>query len=363
MSALRGAVIAWPLLFAAVAAAQPPARGAAKTRPAAPAAVPKDLLDRMEKLLVADSGVPPTADARRKAMKAFLAFGEQIEAKYPHAPNVHEVRLRMFQAATWLARQSRNTYYARKMVAIARRIMASPNAPPAARVEADRVLIIEKLDPARGGSTANAEAEIRALARRYDNTPAAGAAAMYAAMIAGHLGLAGLQGRFLDRLEKDHLDRPGVLRYLVHTGRRPPFRASLPRLDGKRLRLGQDLLGKVVVLLFWAAESKACAAHVPKWNDFHRKYHPRGVSIVAVSLDKDRSVLKRFVDARAPGWIHTFSGLGHRDPTAVRCGVRGIPALWVIGRDGKVLSANARGDLARIVDRALATGPPAKKGK
>ncbi len=61
----------------------------------------------------------------------------------------------------------------------------------------------------------------------------------------------------------------------------------------------------------------------------------------------------KFVKSRKMNWIHTFSGKGWNDPTATAFGVRGIPSIWVIGKDGKVVSSNARRDLEGTIEKAL----------
>ena len=52
-------------------------------------------------------------------------------------------------------------------------------------------------------------------------------------------------------------------------------------------------------------------------------------------------------------WIHTYSGKYWSDPTAKKYGIRGIPSIWVIGRDGKVVSNNARSNLEATIEKAL----------
>ncbi len=55
--------------------------------------------------------------------------------------------------------------------------------------------------------------------------------------------------------------------------------------------------------------------------------------------------------------IHTFSGRAWEDPTARKYGIRSIPALWVVGKDGKIANTGARGRLERVLDKALAPAP------
>ena len=53
-------------------------------------------------------------------------------------------------------------------------------------------------------------------------------------------------------------------------------------------------------------------------------------------------------------WTHSYSGEYWDDPTAKEYMVRGIPAIWVIGKDGKIISDEARGNLGETIDKARA---------
>ena len=88
----------------------------------------------------------------------------------------------------------------------------------------------------------------------------------------------------------------------------------------------------------------------------YARYKDKGVEFVGISLDKDgdKTKVAEFVKQRQMGWVHTFSGQGWGDPTARKYGVSAIPAIWVIGKDGKVVSDNARGLLAEMIEKALA---------
>lgn len=350
-----------PLLASALLAAAQPDRDAPTTSTSRPP-VPRSVLDAWDRMLIAaPTSRPATPDARRKRVRAYLRRGEKILAQYAHAPNLHEVHLRALQAYTWLARQGRDKYDLDRMVAAARKILDAPSAPPRARVEADRVVTIEKLDRLRAADTAEADRLVRAFAGRYERTPAAATAAVYAAMMAAHVGRNELRDAYLDLLEQRYLDRPGVVRYLVHAGRRPVFRAALSRLDGTTLRLTRDLAGKVVLLVFWSAESKGCAEHIDEWQRLYRKHEAAGLRIVTVSLDTDRRKFKQFAQSEAPRWIHTFSGRGRSDPTAVRCTVRRAPTVWLLDRRGKVVATDVGRNLDALVERVLAGG--AGRGK
>ena len=101
---------------------------------------------------------------------------------------------------------------------------------------------------------------------------------------------------------------------------------------------------------------------IPHLKSLYARYKPQGLEIVGVSLDKNATRLKSFVATNKMGWIITYSGKGWDDPTARKYGIGGIPSVWVIGKDGKVVSDNARRNLTETIEKALsATTRPARK--
>lgn len=60
---------------------------------------------------------------------------------------------------------------------------------------------------------------------------------------------------------------------------------ALQAADGGRVALS-ELRGQVVVLNFWATWCAPCRKEMPWFNEAHREYADRGVSIVGVALDE-----------------------------------------------------------------------------
>ena len=90
----------------------------------------------------------------------------------------------------------------------------------------------------------------------------------------------------------------------------------------------------------------------------YKEYQDDGFEVVGISLDEDRAALERFlVDEHIP-WItlHEQGGNG-RHPAADQYGVIGIPAMFLVGKSGEVISLNARGqELARLLAIELRGG-------
>jgi thiol-disulfide isomerase/thioredoxin len=109
----------------------------------------------------------------------------------------------------------------------------------------------------------------------------------------------------------------------------------------------KTLAGKVVLVDFWATWCGPCVAEMPNILAQYEKYHAKGFEVVGVSLDEDRAALEAFVAEKKLPWPILFQqsgGEGWRHPMATKYGISGIPQLILIGRDGNVITLNARGE-------------------
>ncbi len=109
---------------------------------------------------------------------------------------------------------------------------------------------------------------------------------------------------------------------------------TLKSSTGEAVTLSK-LRGKVVFLDFWATWCRPCTAAMPKVQALHKKYKDRPVTIFGVSV-WERSDAAAYMKQKK----YTYPLLLKGDQVANAYGVRGIPTLYVIGADGKVLYAS-----------------------
>jgi peroxiredoxin len=84
-------------------------------------------------------------------------------------------------------------------------------------------------------------------------------------------------------------------------------------------------------------------AEIPNMLEQYEKYHAKGFEVVGISLDEDKEKVDAFIAENKIPWPIIYAGKGWQDPTAQFYGISGIPQLILIGRDGKVITLNARG--------------------
>jgi len=101
-----------------------------------------------------------------------------------------------------------------------------------------------------------------------------------------------------------------------------------------------DLRGKVICLDFWASWCAPCKAALPALDAIARRHADAGLVVLAVDIDTDRAAAERFVAERLPDTAMTLL----RDPGGdlfKRFGASGMPALYVLDRDGTVRAAES----------------------
>ncbi|HKC82071.1 MAG TPA: redoxin domain-containing protein [Gemmatimonadaceae bacterium] len=129
---------------------------------------------------------------------------------------------------------------------------------------------------------------------------------------------------------------------------------SVPR--EKRLA---DYRGQVVMVNVWATWCLPCRVEMPSIEALHKAYGPKGLKILAVSIDDPGtdSTIRAFVKQ----YGLTFEVL--HDPTAKiseRYDILGYPETFIVGKDGiirkKLMSATDwnSAEARALVDRLLA---------
>lgn len=157
-----------------------------------------------------------------------------------------------------------------------------------------------------------------------------------------------------------HSDEPfdvGALdmtaRHSLKTGKPAPDFAA-QTLDGKPLKLS-DFKGRFLLLDFWATWCGPCVAETPHlkaaWESF--RDNPR-FAMVSLSLDPETNAPRKFAAKNATGWTQGFLGDWSKSDVPERFGVEGIPAIFLIGPDGKIVARELRGEAIKTaVAKAL----------
>ena len=124
-------------------------------------------------------------------------------------------------------------------------------------------------------------------------------------------------------------------------------------VDGREVNLA-SLRGKVVLVDFWATWCPPCRGEVPNVVAAYKKLHDKGFEIIGISLDQDKDALLAFIKSNNMTWPQYFDGKGWENAISHKNGVDSIPAMWLIDKQGKIATKEAREDLAGEVEKLLA---------
>lgn len=130
----------------------------------------------------------------------------------------------------------------------------------------------------------------------------------------------------------------------------PDFTLADP--DGKRINLS-SLRGKRCVLIdFWASWCGPCIRELPNVKKVYEQFHGKGFEVISVSLDDKRDNWMRAIEKHQLPWIHVSSLQGWKCPVVQLYQVSGVPAMFLLDSEGRIVSDNARGEaLEREVAR------------
>jgi peroxiredoxin len=113
----------------------------------------------------------------------------------------------------------------------------------------------------------------------------------------------------------------------------PNFRAKV--LGAETYKTLADYKGQVVILNIWATWCPPCQAEMPSLERLYKEYGPKGLKLVAVSIDD--YVTEDSIRAFAKNFGITFEIL--HDPTHAierTFQTTGYPETFVIGREGTI---------------------------
>jgi thiol-disulfide isomerase/thioredoxin len=95
-----------------------------------------------------------------------------------------------------------------------------------------------------------------------------------------------------------------------------------------------DYRGRVVLVDFWATWCGPCRKEMPHVKELYEKRQADGLAVVGISVDKDQAALAQYLEENQIAW-ETVAG-DETQKLAKKYGVRGIPTMVVVDRQGKI---------------------------
>ena len=109
---------------------------------------------------------------------------------------------------------------------------------------------------------------------------------------------------------------------------------TMKDLEGKDVSLS-SFKGKVILLNFWATWCGPCKAEIPGFVELQNQYGKDGLVIVGYSVDDEAPKARAFANEYKMNYP-VLLGLGREDVQDAYGPIWGIPASFIISREGKV---------------------------
>jgi len=126
--------------------------------------------------------------------------------------------------------------------------------------------------------------------------------------------------------------------------RAPDF--TLSTADGQEFNLNGTLSSKSAVLVFFATWCPACMQEVPYVEDYYKK-NGGSVAVVGINVQESKSKVSSFIEKKGVSYPILLDRSGD---VARLYGVRGIPTVVAINKEGKVLYYGH--DIVEMTERA-----------
>lgn len=114
----------------------------------------------------------------------------------------------------------------------------------------------------------------------------------------------------------------------------PAFRLPTPAGD---LRSSGDYAGQPLLVNFWATWCPPCRGEMAALDELHRQLGPRGLTVLAISVDSDVNLVREYLN-RSPLGLTVLLDVG-QSWSAAALQVPGFPTTYLIGRDNRIRDA------------------------
>lgn len=115
--------------------------------------------------------------------------------------------------------------------------------------------------------------------------------------------------------------------------------------EGKQVSMLEYVKGKRIILIdFWASWCAPCRKEGQNIKAIYTDMHERGFDVLGVSLDTKREAWLKGIEEEGYKWTQISDLKGFQSPVCKEYNINGIPALFLVDGNGKVIAKDLRGD-------------------
>ncbi len=196
-------------------------------------------------------------------------------------------------------------------------------------------------------------ADLSGYVRDYPTTPDAAEAMLQLAIAEEFAGKDSEAERWYRKIVADFPQDPraakskGALTRLGSVGKAVALRGA--SVTGQQIDIA-SLKGKTVIVHYWATWCEPCKDDMKTLKALQEKYKAKGLTLIGVALDNDKSSVTQFLRTNNLPWPHLFEEGGLDSRLANEMGVLTLPTMFLVDAQGKVVN---RAILAGQLDEEL----------